>query len=50
MSSLFLGNSRHCMQWVRKYLTIAKAHMCLGTLQGAVASVALVPGVHPVCQ
>ena len=31
--------------WVRKVLCIANAHKCLGAVQGAVASAALVAGV-----
>ena len=56
MSFLFLGNNRQyitaCAEiisfWVRKVLSIAKANMSLGTLQGTVMSAALMTGVSPV--
>ena len=53
MTSLFLGNNRQhrsiytktISSWVRKVLCVAKVHMSPGSLQGAVASAALVAGV-----
>ena len=52
----FLGNNRQhrpvCIKtissWVRKVLCVAKAHMSLGSLQGAAASATLVAAVSPV--
>ena len=53
--SLFWGNKRQQMcvcpkmisPWVRKVLDIAKAHMSLGTLHGAMVLADLAGGVHP---
>ena len=53
MTSPFLGNNRQhrpvCAKtissWVRKVLCVAKAHMSLGSIWGAAASVALAAGV-----
>ena len=53
MTSLFLGNNRQhwpvsaktISSWVRKVLSVAKAHMSLGCLWGVAASAALVAGV-----
>ena len=53
VTSLFLGNNRQhqpvCAKtissWVRKVLSVAKAHMSLGSLWGVAASAALAAGV-----
>ena len=53
MTFVFLGNNRQhrpvCAKtisaWVWKVLSVAKAHMSLGSLQGAAAFAALVAGV-----
>ena len=53
MTSLFLGNNRQhgpvCAKtissWVWKVLSVAKAHISLGSLQGVAASAVLVAGV-----
>ena len=53
VTSLVLGNNKQhrpvCTKtissWVRKVLCVAKAHMFPGSLQGGVASAALVAGV-----
>ena len=53
MTYLFLGNNRQhrpvCAKtissWVWKVLSVAKAHMSLGSLQGVAASTALAAGV-----
>ena len=53
MTSLFWGNNRQhqpvCAKtissWVRKVLSVAKAHMSLGSLWGVAASAALAAGV-----
>ena len=53
VTSLFLGNNRQhwpvhaktISAWVRKVLSVAKAHMSLGSLWGVAASAALVAGV-----
>ena len=53
MYSFFLGSNRQHLpvcakmksSWVRKVLGIAKAHMSLGTVQGATMSAALVAGI-----
>ena len=53
VTSLFLGNNRQhhpfCAKtissWVRKVLSIAKAHMSPGSLHGVAASAALTAGV-----
>ena len=53
MTSLFLGNNRQqwpvCAKtissWVWKVLSVAKAHMSLGSLWGVAAYAALVAGV-----
>ena len=37
--------ARMISSWIRKVLQIAKMHMSLGAVQGAVASTALVAGV-----
>ena len=53
MTSLYLGNNRQhwplCAKtissWVRKILSVAKAHMSLGSLQGIAVSAAFTAGV-----
>ena len=47
VTSPFLGNNRQHRpsSWVRKVISVAKAHMSPGSLGGAAASAALVAGV-----